>query len=130
MSSKPAVPTGFPEGFLWGGAVAANQCEGAYDEGGKGLCLADINEFQNDIPLDQKHNGEETTAHVKELLASTDKVFPKRWGIDFYHTYRQDLALLAELGLKTFRTSINWARIFPNGDDVEPNEEGWPSPTA
>ena len=124
MSDTPTVPTGFPEGFLWGGAVAANQCEGAWDEGGKGACLADINEFTADIPVDQKYNGEETTEHVRELLASTDRIFPKRRGIDFYHTYKQDLALLAELGLKTFRTSINWARIFPNGDDAEPNEEG------
>lgn len=124
MSERPAVPTGFPEGFLWGGAVAANQCEGAWQEGGKGMCLADINEFQNDIPLDQKYNGEEITEHVRELMASTTKVFPKRWGIDFYHTYKEDLKLLAELGLKTFRTSINWARIFPNGDDAEPSEEG------
>ena len=124
MSEKPVVPTGFPEGFLWGGAVAANQCEGAWQEGGKGMCIADINEFQNDIPLDQKYNGEETTEHVRELMASTTKVFPKRWGIDFYHTYKEDLRLLAELGLKTFRTSINWARIFPNGDDAEPNPEG------
>lgn len=124
MSEKPVVPTGFPEGFLWGGAVAANQCEGAWQEGGKGMCIADINEFQNDVPLDQKYNGEETTEHVRELMASTTKVFPKRWGIDFYHTYKEDLRLLAELGLKTFRTSINWARIFPNGDDAEPNEEG------
>ncbi len=124
MSTKPRVPTGFPEGFLWGGAVAANQLEGAWDEDGKGPCLADINEYTNDIPVDQKHNGEETTERVETLLASSGRIFPKRYGIDFYHTYEQDLALLGELGLKTFRTSINWSRIFPHGDDPEPNEKG------
>lgn len=124
MKAALTAPTGFPEGFLWGGAVAANQCEGAWDEGGKGACLADINAFRDDVPLDQKYNLEETTESVAEALAATDRVFPKRRGIDFYHTYPEDLKLLAELGLKTFRTSINWSRIFPNGDDAEPCEEG------
>ena len=118
------VPLGFPKDFLWGGAVAANQLEGAYDIGGKGLCVSDLNEYQKDIPLDSKHNGEVTTRSILDTMASTDRVFPKRWGIDFYHTYKEDLKLLRELGLKTFRTSINWARIFPNGDETKPNEEG------
>ena len=98
--------------------------EGAYDVGGKGLCIADINEFVDDIPLDKKYNGEVTTQYIKDAIASKDRVFPKRWGIDFYHTYKEDLKLLKELGLKTYRTSINWARIFPHGDETEPNEEG------
>lgn len=115
---------GFPKDFLWGGAVAANQCEGAWDVDGKGWCVADINEFRDDIALEKKSNAEITTAYVKEAMESTDRIFPKRWGIDFYHTYKEDLKLLAELGLKTFRTSINWARIFPNGDDEMPNEKG------
>lgn len=118
------IPSGFPKNFLWGGAVAANQLEGAYDIGGKGLCIADINEFQSDVALDKKYNGEITTAYIKNALESKDKVFPKRWGIDFYHTYKEDLKLLAGLGLKSFRTSINWSRIYPNGDDSKPNEEG------
>ena len=107
--------TGFPTDFLWGGAIAANQSEGAYDVDGKGLCVADINEFRADIPIEKKTNLEMTRAEVQRLLDSEDKVFPKRWGIDFYHTYKEDLALLAELGMNTVRTSINWARIFPNG---------------
>lgn len=119
-----SVPTGFPKDFMWGGAVAANQLEGAYDVGGKGLCIADINEYQKDIPLEQKYNGEITTQYIKSAMDSSDRIFPKRHGIDFYHTYKSDLKLLRELGLKTFRTSINWARIFPNGDETEPNEEG------
>ena len=106
------VPEGFPKDFLWGGAFAANQMEGAYDVGGKGLCIADINEFVDDIPLEKNYNGEVTTQYIKDAVASKDRVFPKRWGIDFYHTYKEDLKLLKELGLKTYRTSINWARIF------------------
>lgn len=118
------VPTGFPKNFLWGGALAANQCEGAYLEDGKGLCIADINEFRNDIAIDKKYNEEVTSTFVEEALKSKDRIFPKRWGIDFYHTYKDDLKLLAGMGFKTLRTSINWSRIYPNGDDLEPNEKG------
>lgn len=118
------VPTGFPKDFMWGGAVAANQLEGAWDIDGKGICVADINEFQENIAIEKKGNKELTRAYVEEAAASTDKIFPKRHGIDFYHTYKEDLKLLAGLGLKTFRTSINWSRIFPNGDDQMPNEAG------
>ncbi len=118
------MPQGFPKGFLWGGAVAANQCEGAFDEGGKGLSVADLNEYQANVPIEKKFNGEITTDYIRKAMASTDRVFPKRHGIDFYHKYKDDLSLLGELGLKTFRTSIDWARIFPHGDDDRPNEEG------
>jgi 6-phospho-beta-glucosidase len=114
----------FPEGFLWGGAIAANQAEGAYDVGGKGLSVADINEFRDDIPVDQKANLEMTREQVNKLMNDDSKVFPKRWGIDFYHTYKEDLQLLSEMKFNTFRTSISWARIFPNGTEEEPNEEG------
>ena len=106
------VPEGFPKDFLWGGAFAANQMEGAYDVGGKGLCIADINEFVDDIPLEKKYNGEVTTQYIKDAVASKDRVFPKRWGIDFYHTYKEDLKLLKELGLKTYRTSINQINLI------------------
>lgn len=115
---------GFPSDFMWGGAVAANQCEGAWDLGGKGLCVADINEFRDDIDITKKYNEEVTTDYVKEALESKTRIFPKRWAIDFYHTYKEDLKILAEMGLKTFRTSVNWSRIYPNGDDEKPNEEG------
>lgn len=118
------VKSGFPENFLWGGAIAANQAEGAFDLGGKGLCLADINEFRNDIAIDKKYNTEMDSEELNELLNSKDKIFPKRWGIDFYHTYKEDLQLLSEMGFNTFRTSINWARIFPSGTESEPNEAG------
>ena len=116
----------FPKDFLWGGAFAANQMEGAYLEDGKGLCVADINEFRDDIDIEKKYNDELTREYVNEALASETRIFPKRDGIDFYHTYKDDLRLLGKygLGLKSYRTSINWARIFPNGDDSEPNEAG------
>lgn len=118
------VPEKFPEDFLWGGAIAANQAEGAWKEGGKGMSVADINEFRDDIPIEKKHNKEITTSYIKDAVMSTDRIFPKREGIDFYHTYKEDLKLLHDLGMNTFRTSISWARIFPNGDDAKPNEEG------
>ncbi|HAH62202.1 MAG TPA: beta-glucosidase [Treponema sp.] len=116
----------FPEKFLWGGAVAANQLEGAWNVDGKGLCVADINEFRDNIDITKKYNNEISGTYIREALKpDTGRIFPKRWGIDFYHTYKDDLALLAGMGLKAFRTSINWARIFPNGDDAEPNEAGF-----
>ena len=124
MEAKPQVRQSFPKGFLWGGAFAANQMEGAWQENGKGPCVSDLNEYKPNVPLDEKYNGEETTQKVIDALEATDRIFPKRWGIDFYHNFEDDLKLLAELGLKTFRTSINWSRIFPNGDDAKPSEEG------
>ncbi|WP_270855139.1 glycoside hydrolase family 1 protein [Longibaculum muris] len=114
----------FPKNFFWGGAVAANQLEGAYQEGGKGLCIADINEFKGNLPPEKRSNKELSSVEVEQLLNKKDGVFPKRYGIDFYHTYKKDIQLLAEMGINSFRTSINWARIFPNGDDLQPNEEG------
>jgi len=98
----------FPENFLWGGAVAANQCEGAYNEDGKGLDIQDI------LPHGMKTPPtEEPTPDNLKLTA-----------IDFYHRYKDDIKLFAEMGFKVFRTSIAWSRIFPNGDDAEPNEQG------
>jgi 6-phospho-beta-glucosidase len=117
----------FPEGFLWGGAVAANQCEGGWKEGGKGISVPDVDWHNPNLNRAGKRDedSEMTTARLQELLAiDDDDQFPKRKGVDFYHTYKEDLKLMHELGLKCFRTSINWARIFPNGDDTAPNEEG------
>lgn len=98
----------FPEKFLWGGAVAANQCEGAYNEDGKGLDVQDI--------LPKGISAPRTTEPTPDNL--------KLIGIDFYHRYREDIALLAEMGFKVFRTSIAWSRIFPQGDEETPNEAG------
>lgn len=98
----------FPKNFLWGGAVAANQCEGAYQEDGKGLSIQDV------MPRGIK--GPRTEQPTPDNL--------KLMGIDFYHRYKEDIKLFAEMGFKVFRTSIAWSRIFPNGDDAEPNEAG------
>lgn len=103
----------FPQGFLWGGAIAANQAEGAYLEDGKGLSVPDmIKGGTVDTPrciTNSVHEGE---------------YYPSHEAIDFYHHYKEDIALFGEMGFKCFRTSINWARIFPNGDDAEPNQAG------
>ncbi|MCT2347512.1 6-phospho-beta-glucosidase [Niallia taxi] len=115
----------FPEGFLWGGATAANQLEGGYNLGGKGLSTADMIPF---IPKDERDgdNAVHITSDQFEEAFKEDskKLYPKRWGVDFYHHYKEDIALFGEMGFKTFRLSISWARIFPNGDDLQPNEEG------
>ena len=104
---------GFKEGFLWGGAVAANQCEGGYLEGGKGLSCADM-----------LKGGNVSTPRMFSPEIEEGVYYPSHQAIDFYHHYKEDIALFGEMGFKCFRLSINWSRIFPNGDDAEPNEEG------
>ena len=105
----------FRDDFLWGGAVAAHQCEGAWQEGGKGISCTDV-----------ETAGDNVTGAPRRL---TDGVlpgedYPNHVGVDFYHHYKEDIALLAEMGFKAFRTSIAWTRIFPRGDEETPNEEG------
>ncbi|WP_416353986.1 6-phospho-beta-glucosidase [Agrilactobacillus fermenti] len=109
--------TNFPKDFLWGGAVAANQCEGAYQVDSKGLSLVDI------LP-DAKQGRWDALMHPKAAAQKTYDFYPSHESIDFYHTYEQDLEMMAEMGFKVFRTSISWPRIFPNGDDAQPNEAG------
>lgn len=99
---------GFPEGFLWGGATAANQIEGAYAEDGKGLSVQDV------LP----------GGVVKPASAGPTPDNLKLEAIDFYHRYQEDIALFAEMGFKVFRLSIAWSRIFPRGDEAEPNVAG------
>ena len=99
---------GFPEGFLWGGATAANQIEGAYTEDGKGLSVQDV------LP----------GGVVKPASAGPTPDNLKLEAIDFYHRYQEDIALFAEMGFKVFRLSIAWSRIFPKGDEAEPNAAG------
>lgn len=120
------VPTGFPKDFMWGGAVAACQIEGAYDVDGRGLSTSDLRPYDKNMDRTtvSKKEGGTTLAGIKEALKDTTSYFPKRHGIDFYHTYKEDLALMKEMGFKAFRTSISWSRIFPNGDELEPNEKG------
>ncbi|EPG1404450.1 glycoside hydrolase family 1 protein [Listeria monocytogenes] len=115
----------FPKGFLWGGATAANQVEGAYDVDGKGLSTADMVKFIPKEERTQDHALDVSKAEIEAIIAGkVEGRFPKRDGVDFYHHYKEDIALFAEMGFKTFRLSLNWARIFPNGDDKEPNEKG------
>ena len=121
---KMSKYNGMPKDFLWGGALAANQMEGAWKEGGKGWCLADINRSQYDIPPDERYNMEIDTAYIKRAMEEDDKFYPKRRGIDFYHHYKEDLKLFAEMGFTMLRVSIAWTRIFPTGEEAEPNEKG------
>ncbi|MFT3943574.1 MAG: glycoside hydrolase family 1 protein [Ancrocorticia sp.] len=98
----------FPDGFLWGGTIAANQIEGAYLEGGKGLSIADV--------MPDGVAGPPSDGPVARNL--------KLEGIDFFHRYVEDIALFADMGFSTLRFSISWARIFPQGDELTPNEDG------
>lgn len=103
----------FPNNFLWGGAVAAHQIEGAWQEGGKGISIADVmTAGANGVPR-----------RITDGVIEGEK-YPNHEAVDFYHRYKEDIALLAEMGFKCFRTSIAWTRIYPNGDDLVPNEEG------
>ncbi|QLG39857.1 6-phospho-beta-glucosidase [Paenibacillus sp. E222] len=109
--------TAFPENFLWGGATAANQLEGAYLESGKGLTTVDlIPTGANRFPI--------ALGNLDSYEPKDGEFYPSHEAIDFYHRYKEDIALFAEMGFKCFRMSIAWARIFPNGDDAEPNEAG------
>lgn len=116
----------FPEGFLWGGAVAANQVEGGWNVDGKGMSVADIASYKPNIDnTNYAAHWEVTTESIEAAIADqTDKDYPKRRGIDFYHRYKEDLALFAEMGFKTLRLSIAWTRLFPTGEELEPNEAG------
>lgn len=110
-------PTSFPENFLWGGATAANQLEGAYLEGGKGLTTVDL------IPTGSKRFPI-AMGNLDSFEPKEGEFYPSHEAIDFYHRYKEDIALFAEMGFKCLRLSIAWSRIFPNGDDAEPNEAG------
>ena len=117
----------FPEGFLWGGATAANQFEGGWREGGKGLSVSDVARAHLDADVtNYKAHNTITTADIERGLKELDDEvnYPKRHGSDFYHHYKEDIALMAEMGFKVYRMSIAWSRIYPNGDDEYPNEEG------
>lgn len=114
----------FPKDFLWGGAIAANQAEGAYDIAGKGLSIADFHAYINKKNRDDRAEHSTIMNTRSSLIDDETKYYPKRKGIDFYNTYKKDIALFKELGLRCFRTSINWTRIFPNGDETLPNEKG------
>ena len=104
---------GLKNTFLWGGATAANQCEGGYLEDGKGLSEADV------VLAGRRGETRKRTEGVVEGM-----YYPSHEAIDFYHHYKEDIALFAEMGFKCYRMSIAWSRIFPQGDEAEPNEKG------
>lgn len=125
----------FPKDFLWGGATAANQYEGGYDQGGKGLAVADlITDGNKSIPRKifyRGADGQEGYITPGECIPvgavgimKEGYYYPSHIATDFYHHYKEDIALFAEMGFKILRLSISWTRIFPHGDDVEPNEAG------
>lgn len=103
----------FPKDFLWGGATAANQLEGAWNEDGKG-----------DSICDHMRGGSLTKQRVFDAEINDDYYYPSHEAVDFYHRYREDIQLFGEMGFKVLRVSIAWSRIFPNGDDATPNEKG------
>ena len=102
-----------PKDFLWGGAVAAHQVEGGWDQGGKGPSICDVlTGGAHGVPREITHQVE------------AGKYYPNHEAVDFYGRYKEDIKLFAEMGFKCFRTSIAWTRIFPQGDETQPNEEG------
>ncbi|MBG9825456.1 6-phospho-beta-glucosidase [Bacillus safensis] len=127
MIEMKELKQGFSDNFLWGGATAANQIEGAYLEGGKGLSTSDFAAYKDPYAQGKVNNFtfDVSSAELNKYKENPDAFdFPKRRGIDFYHRYEEDIALFAEMGFKVFRLSISWARIFPTGLEDKPNEEG------
>lgn len=103
----------FPVDFLWGGATSAYQCEGAWQEDGKGFAVTDL------LTAGTRETPRKFTTAVEPGI-----YYPAEVAIDHYHRYKEDIALFAQMGFKVYRLSISWARIFPNGDDAKPNEKG------
>lgn len=120
---KETYPKTFPKGFLWGGATAANQVEGAWNIDGKGMSTAEVVQKADDRRQMSMSDVTQETLQVA-LADTTVERYPKRRGIDFYHHYKEDIALFAEMGFKVYRFSIAWSRIFPKGEDQVPNEAG------
>ena len=103
----------FSEGFLWGGAISSSQAEGAYQEDGKGLSTTDF-----------MTSGTKTSPRRITKTLEKDAYYPSHKAIDFYHHYKEDIRLFGEMGFKVFRLSIAWSRIYPNGDELQPNRAG------
>lgn len=110
--------TVFPENFLWGGATAANQLEGAYLADGKGLSVADA------MPGGKIRFEVLGSSEFDWTIDEEKYVYPNHKGISYYEHFKEDIALFAEMGFKCYRFSIAWSRIFPQGDELEPNEAG------
>jgi 6-phospho-beta-glucosidase len=131
MNSKEA----FPKEFLWGGATADFQYEGGYEEGGRGISSQD---FVTDGSVSKKRqitlklkdgtrgtvNSLESFPEGAEAEMYDDQYYPSHKAVDFYHHYKEDISLMAEMGFNVFRFSVCWSRIYPNGDEEKPNQEG------
>lgn len=117
------IPTGFPKDFLWGGATAANQVEGAWNVDGKGLSTAEVVQKATSRKSVSMTDVNQESLEIA-IADKGDENYPKRRGVDFYHHYKEDIALFAEMGFKAYRFSIAWTRIFPNGEEDMPNEAG------
>lgn len=126
----------FPAGFLWGGSLAANQCEGAWDADGKGVAILDCatrgsRDTERRVTY-QTREGEVKTCSLAWVdLPEGAQVgvfdgfdYPTHAAVDFYHRFEEDVSLMAEMGFKALRLSINWPRLFPQGDELEPNQAG------
>lgn len=126
----------FPKGFYWGGATAANQYEGGWNEGGRGLAMTDVTTGgTKDTPRYVTYRNADGSAGKYTMFGGKlpegasyavldDYYYPNHIGTDFYHHYKEDIALFAEMGFKTFRMSISWSRLYPNGDEETPNQKG------
>ena len=99
--------------FFWGGSIAAHQCEGAYKEDGKGLAVMDL------VTNGSYEKPREICKRIEE-----GKFYPSHTGIDFYHRYKEDIALFAKMGFKALRISVDWSRIYPMGDEETPSQKG------
>lgn len=104
----------FPQDFLWGAASAANQCEGAWNVEGKGVSISDV----------MTSGTHKSPRRITPTIDESKYFYPSHEAVDFYHRYKEDIALCAEMGFKIFRMSINWTRIFPQGNETVPNEAG------
>lgn len=126
----------FKEDFYWGGAIAANQAEGAWNVGGRGMARTDVttggtvNTHRMVTYIDKDGNKQKAPNRGFQLSEGAhfavfdDELYPNHDGIDFYHHYKEDIALFKEMGFKMFRLSISWSRIFPTGEEDEPNQAG------
>ena len=124
----------FPKNFFWGGAIAANQAEGAYNEDGKGMTAVDyttggaVDRFRTvtyrTVEGEIIHVGRrETPPAGAKLCIDRDSYYPNHLAVDHYHRFKEDIRLFGEMGMKMFRMSIAWSRIFPNVNDEKPNRK-------
>lgn len=106
-----------PQTFLWGGSLSAHQCEGAYNQDGKGQSVSDFLPCVDKAHVDKR-------LHPEALVENSDLYYPSHQSVDHYNRFKSDIDLFSQMGLNSLRISLNWARIFPNGDDGTPNEIG------